>query len=283
MSNTLMNAAVSAAAITTDLITLPFRLVGSVYGRIVAAFSSDNHELSHQQTGANVNIPLPQRTVTQASGDSARSARQAAIAQTLSTVDPQSPTHFSSDINIGVFGAGGHGKSSVINALRNLEDDDFENGAAHVSSVSTNQTETNRYQYSGQTYLCELPDLKLATDNPEGFAQRSGLEDYDALFIVQKDKTVSRKILTLLKQAKNKGIPVYVIRTGFDVEIAGEQRKRAPSTIEQIDNQIKGYITSQFSSEIDPKDIFNCSTTPENRQLYDFPKLQTLMQQIKKR
>lgn len=285
MFDSMGGSSVKASLSALALITYPFRVFGRFCGRVVATLSSLAKKIINHCTGKNANnTPLTQRTVSQPNESPIRSALQAALADALSKVDPGSPAYFSSDINIGVLGIACQGKSSVINALRILEAEDYDDPDAPTGVLSSNQVYTERYQFSDHKYLCELPDLEFARYDPEAFAQRSGLEHYDALIIVQKEKIICPEVKDLFRRANSKGIPVYVVRSKFDAVASSEQRSRSEArTNEQLSNIIKASVASQLNSEIEPKNIFTCDITSDESTGNDLRKLRAVVQQVKKR
>ena len=281
MFDSMGDSAVKASLSALALITYPFRVFSRFCGRVVATLSSVAKKIINHRTGENANnTPLTQLTVSQPT----ESPIQAALADALSKVDPGSPSYFSSDINIGVLGIACQGKSSVINALRILEDEDYDDPDAPTGVLSSDQAYTERYQFSDHKYLCELPDLEFARYDPEAFAQRSGLEHYDALIIVQKEKIICPEVKDLFRRANSKGIPVYVVRSKFGAVVSSEQRSRSTTrTNEQLSNIIKASVASQLNSEIEPKNIFTCDITSDESTGNDLHKLRAVVQQVKKR
>ena len=284
MSNFTIDSAESSSFATFGWIKYPIRKFRIFCGRVITAFSLIANKFMHSCTIENSHNPgMAQRTATRTTESPLVSVRQAAIAHTLATVDPGSPAHFKSCINIGVFGVGCQGKSSLINALRHHQDEDFNDNDAQTDVLPSDQANTERFQFSDRKYLCELPNLDLARYNPEAFTQRSGLGDYDALLIMQKESRCCPEVLELFRRVKSMGIPVYVVRGNFDAAIRSEQLKSEPRTNSQLSDIIKDDVANQFNFEIDQEDIFTCNRVTDKSAGDDFLKLQAVMQQVEKR
>lgn len=284
MSNITIDYAERPSFATFGWIKYPIRKFRNFCGRVISTFSLITNKLTDFYNTKNTHHPeLAQRTVTRATRSPLVSARQTALAHTLSMVDPGSPTHFRSCNNIGVVGIGGQGKSSLINALRHHQDENYDDNDAQTDVLTSDQANTERYQFSDHKYLCELPNLDLARYNLEAFIRRSGLDDYDALIIVQNEPTCCPEVLELFRRAKSKGIPVYVVRSNFDAAIRAEQCKSKPRTNIQLSVIIKNSMASLFNGEIDHRNIFTCIRKTDGSAEGDFHKLRMALQLVEKR
>lgn len=284
MSNFTIDGAEKPSFTTLGWIKYPIRKFRIFCGRVITAFSLIASKLKDSYTVENRHNPgMAQRTVTRASESPLVSLRQTALAHTLSMVDPGSPAHFRSCINVGVVGIGGQGKSWLINALRHHQGEDYDDNDAQTDVLPSDQANTERYQFCDHKYLCELPNLDLARYNLEAFTRRSGLDDYDALLIVQNEPTCCPEVLELLRRAKSEGIPVYVVRSNFDAAIRSEQRKSEPRTNIQLSSIIKNSMANQFNREIDQRNIFTCIRVTDGSAEDDFQKLRMAVQLVEKR
>ena len=197
-------------------------------------------------------------------------------------IDPGSPANYPEDTNIGVVGSPRTCKSSLINALRNLEDEDH--GAAATGDSALRQTATERYQLDGSTFLCELPGSD--TNEPDRLAERSGLDYYDALVIVQNDLNVAAEILQLTSRAIDKGIPVYVARPMMDATIISNYHKGAAKAtmdqpVSELCEDIRDELVRNFRSTISAENFYLCSNF--DRTLYELDGLKRKLLQVEKR
>ena len=284
MSNFTINSAESSSFATFGWIKFPILKFRIFCDLVVTVFSLITSKFKGFYTVENRHNPgMAERTVTRASASPLVSLRQTALAHTLSMVDPGSPAHFRSCVNVGVVGIGGQGKSFLINALRHYQDEDYDDNDAQTDVLPSDQANTERYQFSDHKYLCELPNLDLARYNLEAFTRRSGFDDYDALLIVQNEPTCCPEVLELFRRAKSKGIPVYVVRSNFDAAIRSERRKSEPRTNIQLSVIIKNSMANLFNCEIDQKNIFTCIRVADGSAEDDFHKLRMAVQQVEKR
>ena len=269
----LVNTISSAASTLIELIPRPVRAFG---GRIVDAVSFiKNTIFGESSPDATHSTSLQQRTASTVSSG----------VSTEPPVDPGSPLKHPNDTNIGVIGTPGTSKSSLINALLDLDDDDQDHGAAVTGLLLEPQTVTERYQLDGSRFLCELPSPDIG--NPDdSLADRSGLDHYDALVMVRCDANVEKEILQLTRRAIAKGIPVYVVRTKMDAVVSGHYHERAAkATMEEprevLYEKIKDELVENFRSEISPDKFYLCSN--HERSDYELDDLKRSLLQVEKR
>ena len=268
----LVNTISSAASTLIELIQRPVRAFGS---RIVDAVSFIKNTLFGESSpDARPSTSLQQRTASTVSSG----------VSTETSVDPGSPLKHPNDTNIGVIGTPGTSKSSLINALLDLDDEDQDLGAA-VTGISVKpQTATERYQLDGSKFLCELPCSDIG--NPDSLADRSGLDHYDALVMVRCDANVEEEILQLTRRAIAKGIPVYVVRSRMDDVVSGHYHERAGKAKmeqprEELLKEIKDELVKNFRYEISSDKFYLCSN--HKRSDYELDDLKRLLLQVEKR
>ena len=268
----LVNTISSAASTLIELIQRPVRAFG---GRIVDAVAFIKKKIFGEGSpDATPTTSLHQRTASTVNSE----------VSTEPSDDPGSPLNYPSDINIGVIGTPGTCKSSLINSLLDLDDEDQENGAAVTGLFVKPQTATERYQLHGSKFLCELPCSDIR--NPDRLADRSGLDHYDALVMVRCDANVEKEILQLTRRAIDKGIPVYVVRTRMDAVVSGHYHTRAAQAkMEQprevLFKEIKDELVTNFRSEISPDKFYLCSN--HERSEYELDDLKRSLLQVEKR
>ena len=261
---------ISAAASTLiELIKRPARAVGRFCGRIVDAVSFIKKKIFSDNSCTSPSTPLGQRAASTGPEVSTES-------------DLGSPVHHRVETNIGVIGSRGTCKSTLINALRGLDDD--VDGAAATGILLDRQTDTERYQLCGSTFLCELPYVECK--HSDAFVHRTGFDHYDALVIVQNDRNVSADILQLTRRAIDRGIPVYIARTMIDVDVETQYRlgaKKAAREMPLCDlcKRCKEAIVKNFRFGIKAENVFLCSNYESL--LYDLPDLKRSLLQVKKR
>ena len=268
----LVNTISSAASTLIELIQRPLRAFG---GRIVDALSFIKNKILGEDTPvATPTTSLRQRKVSTDSSE----------VSTEPSIDIGSPFIYPGDTNIGVIGLPKDCKSSLINALRNLGDDDQHLGAAVTGYSAKEQTATERYQLDGSRYLCEVPSSGIK--KPDTLAERSGLDHYDALVIVQTAVNVAKEILQLTNRAFDKGIPIYVVRPMMDEIVRANHREGAAKadrekSIEDLCHETKTHLVKSFGHLIDYDHCYLCCNFDSS--LYDFADLKSSLMLVKKR
>ena len=258
---------------TSTLISLISRPVLAFGGRIVDAVSLiKNNTFGASSPDATPLNSLQERRVSTVSPE----------VGTETLIDPGSPVNYPKDTNIGVVGSPGTCKSSLINALRDLEDEDH--GAAATGEFAIRQIATERYQLDGSTFLCELPSS--GTNEPDRLAERSGLDYYDALVIVQNDLNVAAEILQLIGRAIDKGIPVYVARPMMDSAVISNYHKGAAKAtmdqpVSELCEDIRDELVTNFRSMISAENFYLCSNF--DRTLFELDGLKRTLLQVEKR
>lgn len=114
------------------------------------------------------------------------------------------------------------------------------------------------------------------------YAQRAGFDHYDALVIVESNKVSSPRVLELARQAnrlaKERGIPIYVVRPKFDQVINSDARRRTPMTDSELQIKLKEPLERALG--VQPENIFICSAREPEK--FDLPALKDVLLQVEK-
>ncbi|XP_066494162.1 uncharacterized protein [Tiliqua scincoides] len=177
-------------------------------------------------------------------------------------------------LNIAITGMTGAGKSSLVNALRGVADD--EEGAAPTGVVETTM-HPKGYPHPElpKVQIWDLPGIGTPEFKPDEYLKRVNFNQYDFFIIVSKVRfTVHDTSLACeIHKMKKK---FYFVRTEIDVSLANEGRKKSfneKATLEAIrsnccENLKKAGMTS-------PK-VFLISSL--HLGLYDFPLLKKALE-----
>ncbi|XP_078394172.1 interferon-inducible GTPase 5-like [Cetorhinus maximus] len=130
-------------------------------------------------------------------------------------------------INIGVTGEAGAGKSSLVNALRGLSDD--QPGAA-ASGVTETTMRPARYPHPTITNLqiWDLPGLGTPKFQLENYREKVGFNRYD-FFIIVASGRFKENHATLAKWIKESGAGFYFVCTKIDRDIEATLKRRRTS------------------------------------------------------
>ncbi|XP_028404171.1 T-cell-specific guanine nucleotide triphosphate-binding protein 1-like [Dendronephthya gigantea] len=130
------------------------------------------------------------------------------------------------EINIGLTGASGAGKSSFINAIRGLGDDD--EGAAKTGVTETTKVPT-KYPHptNKKIKFWDLPGVGTPThDDVAEYFKEFRFANFDTFLIFAVKRFTINDYLFAEEIKKNKKL-FFFIRTHIDVDIASEKRKRS--------------------------------------------------------
>lgn len=159
-------------------------------------------------------------------------------------------------MNLAITGDSGTGKSSFINAIRGLNDDDER--AAQVGVTETTSVPTV-YDHPANPNISfwDLPGIGTPNyPNLETYVRKVQLEKYDAFLIFTATRFTEHD-LQLAKKVKSSGKKFLLIYTKIDENIRAEQRRREfneEAVLEKIRHSC--IVNLQELGSIDEQDIF---------------------------
>ncbi|XP_067401793.1 interferon-inducible GTPase 5-like [Emydura macquarii macquarii] len=174
------------------------------------------------------------------------------LSKAISVVKKSDELLRNTELNIAITGDTGSGKSSFINAIRSLNDDDA--GAAQTW-VKEMTKEPTRYPHPmhPNVILWDLPGIGTPNYPAKTYREDVNLDGYDFFIIISAGRFTEADA-RLAKEINSMGKKIYFVRSKVDVDLANEQRKRnfnKEKTLEVIRNDCKdqlqkaGIISSQ--------------------------------------
>ncbi|XP_045170117.2 T-cell-specific guanine nucleotide triphosphate-binding protein 2-like [Mercenaria mercenaria] len=182
---------------------------------------------------------------------------------------------FQKHIDIAVTGSSGAGKSSFINAIRDISTDDP--GAAEVDVLEcTNKLQEYLYPDNINFRIYDLPGVGTPHFQRSTYLYNVMFEKYD-IFIILTETRFTSEDLWLAQQAEEKGKHFYFVRSKIDNDVWSNRRAH-PRTHNEADllNAIKEDLESNLKKFI-RKDIFLIDNY--ETQLYEFGHLMSKLMQ----
>uniref|UniRef100_A0A8C2A1T5 Si:ch73-171o20.1 n=1 Tax=Cyprinus carpio TaxID=7962 RepID=A0A8C2A1T5_CYPCA len=128
------------------------------------------------------------------------------------------------DLNIGVTGESGSGKSTFVNALRGLGDE--EEGSAKTGVVETTmEPEVYLHPQLKNVKVWDLPGIGTPNFKAHEYLEQVQFEKYDFFIIVTSDR-FKECHTQLAEEIKNTGKKFYFVRSKIDFSITAERRKK---------------------------------------------------------
>ncbi|XP_053388636.1 T-cell-specific guanine nucleotide triphosphate-binding protein 2-like [Mercenaria mercenaria] len=170
-------------------------------------------------------------------------------------------------VKVAVAGNAGVGKSSLINALRGMQDNDDD--AAEVGVVETTAT-TRKYPYPENKLvaLYDVPGVGTSQYPTETYLNEVGISTFDVVVIVSADR-FKETDLWLAKQCLHLSKNIVFVRTKIDIDIMNEKRVLGKHfNADECLDKIRVNITDNTNSCPESRRIFLVSSV--DRSMYDF-------------
>uniref|UniRef100_A0A8C4YNX1 Interferon-inducible GTPase 5-like n=2 Tax=Gopherus evgoodei TaxID=1825980 RepID=A0A8C4YNX1_9SAUR len=127
-------------------------------------------------------------------------------------------------LDIAIMGESGAGKSSFVNAIRGLHDDD--EGAAKTGvKQTTMKRKAYPYPRLQNVTIWDLPGIGTPSFEADKYLNRVKFNNYDFFIIVTATCFTSHHI-TLARAIHRLGKRFYYVRSKVDIDLRAEQRKR---------------------------------------------------------
>ncbi|XP_065430425.1 interferon-inducible GTPase 5-like [Chrysemys picta bellii] len=174
------------------------------------------------------------------------------------------------ELNIAITGESGAGKSSFLNALRGLGDED--EGSAETGVVETTK-EPERYQHSKypNVIFWDLPGIGTPDFKPDTYLEQVTFSRYD-FFIILASERFRANHAKLAQEIRKMRKKFYFVRSKVDLDLYNEKYKKSfneERTLEKIRNDCVNNLPREGMSS---PQVFLVSS--REFQKYDSPKLQ---------
>ncbi|XP_052050320.1 uncharacterized protein LOC127693473 isoform X11 [Apodemus sylvaticus] len=178
-------------------------------------------------------------------------------------------------LNIAVTGETGTGKSSFINALRGVRDE--EEGAAPTGVVETTMKRTS-YPHAKlpNVKIWDLPGIGTTNFPPQNYLMEMKFDEYDFFIIISATRFKEIEI-HLAKAIEKMNTKFYFVRTKIDQDVSNEQRSKPrtfnrDSVLKKIREDCSGHLQKALSSQPPVFLVSNLDVSD-----FDFPKLETTL------
>ncbi|KAG5856163.1 hypothetical protein ANANG_G00005120 [Anguilla anguilla] len=179
------------------------------------------------------------------------------------------------ELNIAITGETGSGKSTFVNAIRGLEDED--EGAAPTGVVETTM-EPTMYPHPKfpNIKMWDLPGIGSPNFKAEEYLQKVEFQRYDFFIIIISDrfKISNVQLATEIQRMKKK---FYFVRSKIDRDIQSEQRKKGFDKEKTLNLIRQDCIKGLQQHELASPWVFLISSF--HLDLYDFPQLEDNIEQ----
>ncbi|XP_052405811.1 interferon-inducible GTPase 5-like [Carassius gibelio] len=175
-------------------------------------------------------------------------------------------------LNIAVTGKTGSGKSSFVNALRGLQDDD--DGAAPTGTTETTKVPT-MYEHPGMPNLkiWDLPGIGSPNFKAKKYLKDVNFNTYDFFIVLNSERFMENDIM-LAKEIRKRKKSFYFVRSKIDNDMSSEKKKKGFDE-QKILSKIREDCQKNLKELGDPKVFLIAS---HDLVKYDFESLQNTLE-----
>ncbi|XP_043936501.1 interferon-inducible GTPase 5-like isoform X2 [Protopterus annectens] len=172
-------------------------------------------------------------------------------------------------LDIAITGESGSGKSTFVNVLRGIEDDDEEDAAATGVTETTMVATQYPHPKHPNVSLWDLPGIGTPNFSAEKYLQQVNFEIYDFFIIIASERFKSNHA-KLAIEIQKMGKSFYFLRSKVDSDLdASKKRRKSTYNEEKILNQIRENCIQSLKTEcIDSPNVFLISSF--DLTLFDF-------------
>ncbi|XP_062375720.1 interferon-inducible GTPase 5-like [Sardina pilchardus] len=176
-------------------------------------------------------------------------------------------------LNIAVTGESGSGKSSFVNALRGLGDEEEQSAPTGVVETTTEPTPYPHPKYPN-VILWDLPGVGTQNFKADTYLEQVGFNQYDFFIIIASERFRSSNVdlATHIQKTKKK---FYFVRSKIDVDVQAEKRRKSFDQKSVLDRIRQDCIQGLEKSGVEHPMVFLISRLELGK--YDINILQEMM------
>nr|XP_033776794.1 interferon-inducible GTPase 5-like [Geotrypetes seraphini] len=182
----------------------------------------------------------------------------------------------SAQLNIAITGESGSGKSSFVNAMRGLGDEEEESAKTGVDETTMEPTAYHHPQYPNIT-LWDLPGIGTPNFQAHSYLEQVNFEQYDFFIIIASDRFKSNHV-KLARDIQEMGKKFYFVRSKVDQDLIASKERR-PSTFDEgkiLESIRRNCIENLKKENVKSLQVFLLSSW--KLAMYDFPLLQETLE-----
>ncbi|KAG9346212.1 hypothetical protein JZ751_008037 [Albula glossodonta] len=177
-------------------------------------------------------------------------------------------------LNIAVTGMSGKGKSTFVNAIRGLGDEDEGSAPTGVVETTMKATPYHHQKYPNVT-LWDLPGIGTENFRADEYLEKVEFHRYDFFIIISSERFTSYDA-DLAKEIQNMGKMCYFVRSKIDESLRAEARKKTFNEKATLNKIQQNCITGLQDLSIESPKVFLISSFELEK--YDFPQLQETLE-----
>ncbi|KAL8219619.1 UNVERIFIED_CONTAM: hypothetical protein K2H54_029126 [Gekko kuhli] len=159
------------------------------------------------------------------------------LSEVVTRIQGSLETIWNAQLDIAITGESGAGKSTFVNALRGLGDED--EGAAETGVTETT-TQPTAYSYPGypNVILWDLPGIGTPNFQADHYLEAVNFSRYD-FFIILASERFKENHIHLAQAIVGAGKRFYFVRTKVDNDLESMARRKNPPTEEEVLEEIR--------------------------------------------
>lgn len=198
------------------------------------------------------------------------------LSEVVTRIQCSLETIWNAQLDIAVTGESGAGKSTFVNVLRGLSDED--EGAA-ATGVTETTSQPTPYPYPGypNVVLWDLPGIGTPKFQADDYLETVGFSRYD-FFIILASERFKENDIRLARAIVGVGKRFYFVRTKVDNALEAMGRRKSPPTEEEVLEEIRNDCREKFAQAgLGEAKVFVLSSFEMSK--YDFQSFEDTLEQ----